>query len=104
MARALGISQQAASKAVGELVALGYVALSIDESDRRRKTATLTRRGQQAVRQSRSARAEFDQRLRCALGEARFAVTLDALYRAMEELDLEGAVQNRMVRPPAEQS
>ena len=104
MARALGISQQAASKAVGELVALGYVALATDESDRRRKTATLTDRGHEAVRRSRRARATLDRRLRRAVGEAQFAVALDALHRAVDELDLAAAVQTRTVRPPTEQS
>jgi len=104
MARALGISQQAASKAVGELVAHGYVALATDESDRRRKTATLTERGHEAVRRSRSARAAVDRRLRSAVGQEPFAIALDALHRAMEELDLTSAVRTRTVRPPADQS
>ena len=104
MARALGISQQAASKAVGELETLGYVALARDESDRRRKTATLTERGHEAVRGSRLARAALDQRVRSAVGETHFAIALDALHRAMEELDLAVAVQTRTLRPPAEQS
>jgi DNA-binding MarR family transcriptional regulator len=102
MARALGVSQQAASKAVGELVGLGYVALSTDNSDRRRKTASLTGRGREAVRRSRLARAALDRRLRGAIGEAPFATALDALHRAMEELDLATAVRTRTVRPSTE--
>jgi DNA-binding MarR family transcriptional regulator len=104
MANALGITQQAASKAVGELVDLGYVVLSADATDRRRKQAELTDRGRQAVTVARTARAELDDRLRAVVGERRFATTLGVLDEAMTELGLAEAVQARRVRPPADGS
>jgi DNA-binding MarR family transcriptional regulator len=104
MAQDLGISQQAASKAVGELVQLGYVSLTIDEADRRRRTATLTERGQQAVALSRTARRELDGRLRRSVGEPSFTDALHVVHRLMAELGLDAAVEARKVRPPAEVS
>jgi hypothetical protein len=89
MAQDLGISQQAAAKAVGELV-------------RRRRTATLTERGQQVVALSRSVRRELDGRLRRSVGEPSFADALHVVHRLMAELGLDAAVEARMVRPPAE--
>ncbi len=104
MARALGISQQAASKAVGELVDLGYVALTTDDTDRRRKAATLTDRGRRAIELTRAARAEVDGRVRSAVGDDRFATALGVLHQAMSELGLDEAVAARRVQPPSEQS
>lgn len=104
MAHALGISQQAASKAVRELVDLGYVELASDESDRRRKTAALTDRGHRAVAVARTTRAELDARVRAAVGERRFETALVVLQEAMTELGLDEAVRSRRVGPPPESS
>jgi DNA-binding MarR family transcriptional regulator len=104
MAQALGISQQAASKAVRELVDLGYVELTTDAADRRRKAAALTDRGHRAVAVSRTARAELDARVRAAVGEERFETALGVLHDAMAELGLDEAIRARRVRPPAETS
>jgi DNA-binding MarR family transcriptional regulator len=104
MAHALGITQQAASKAVRELVDLGYVVLAADETDRRRKQAELTDKGREAVALARTARAELDARLRAVVGERRFATALGVLDQAMTELGLEEAVRARRVPPPADSS
>jgi len=104
MADALGISQQAASKAVRELVDLGYVAFGVDDTDRRRKVAALTERGREVVALARAARADLDDRLRAAVGDRRFAGALDVLHTALTELGLDEAVRTRRVRPPAEAS
>jgi DNA-binding MarR family transcriptional regulator len=104
MAQALGISQQAASKAVRELVDLGYVAFTADAADRRRKVAVLTDRGQRAVAVARTARADLDERVREAVGSTRFDAALSALHEAMTALGLDEAVRARRVRPPAERS
>lgn len=104
MAQALGITQQAASKAVRELVDLGYLALTADAHDRRRKRAELTDRGYQAVAVARTARAELEARMRAAVGERRFSTTLGVLEDVMSELGLGDAVRARRVRPPAESS
>ena len=104
MAQALGISQQAASKAVRELVELGYVAFMPDAADRRRKAAQLTDRGHRVVAVARTARAELDGRVREVVGGARFESALAVLHEAMSELGLDEAVRARRVRPPAEES
>jgi DNA-binding MarR family transcriptional regulator len=104
MSEVLGISQQAASKAVRELVELGYVSFGVDDADRRRKVARLTERGREAVALARAARADLDDRLRAAVGERRFAAALDVLHAGLGELGLDEAVRTRRVRPPAETS
>jgi DNA-binding MarR family transcriptional regulator len=104
MAQALGISQQGASKAVRELVDLGYVAFTTDESDRRRKAAVLTERGRRAAAVSRTARTELDARVRTAVGQRRFESALGVLHEAMTELGLDEAVRARRVRPPTQTS
>ena len=104
MAQALGISQQAASKAVRELVERGYVAFTSDATDRRRKAAALTDRGHRVVSISRTSRAELDARVRAAVGDARFDTALEVLHEAMTAFGLGEAVRARRVRPPAESS
>ena len=56
IAAALGISQQAVSKAAGEMVRLGYARVRPDPADRRRRALELTDRGRQAVEIGRRAR------------------------------------------------
>lgn len=104
MADVLGISQQAASKAVRELVGLGYVSFGVDAVDRRRKVARLTERGREVVALTRAARADLDDRLRAAVGARRFAGALDVLHDALSELGLDEPVRTRTVHPPAETS
>ena len=104
MADALRISQQAASKAVRELVDLGYVSLGVDDADRRRKVAGLTERGREVVALARAARADLDDRLRAAVGDRRFVGALDVLHAALTELGLDEPVRTRTVRPPADTS
>lgn len=104
MADALGISQQAASKAVRELVGLGYVSFGADDADRRRKVARLTERGRAVVTLARAARADLDGRLRAAVGEQRFVDALEVLHSALTELGLDEPIRTRRVRPPAETS
>lgn len=43
--RSLGVSKQAAAKTIDRLVSLGYVQISADPTDARRKVVTATRRG-----------------------------------------------------------
>jgi DNA-binding MarR family transcriptional regulator len=104
MARSLGISQQAASKAVRELVDLGYAEFTTDDTDRRRKATTLTDRGREAIELTRATRAEVHERVRRAVGADRFETALGVLAEAMSLLGLDEAVRARQVRPPATQS
>ena len=100
MAEALGISQQAVSKTLKELLSLGIVEPVTDPADRRRRPVQLTERGRRAVETARAARADLDQRLRAHLGDRQFAQTLTALTTALDALDLGDRVRRRAARPP----
>lgn len=101
VAQELGITQQAVSKAVKELVTLGHVELVADGDDRRRRPARLTPQGMNAVETARAARRSIDDRIRSAVGEAAFAETMATLHTAMEVLGISEAVTRRTVPPPS---
>lgn len=96
----LGITQQAVSKAIQELVGLGHVALVADPADRRRRPAQLTERGRAAVEAARTARHEIDDLLRAAWGDREFDRMLRSLTTALNALGLTEQVARRAVRPP----
>jgi DNA-binding MarR family transcriptional regulator len=95
----LGVSQQAVSKAVNELIRLGHVETIADPADRRRRPVQLTVRGRDAVATARAARAGIDDRLREELGDERFDAVRAGLLAALEALDLGDAVRRRAVSP-----
>ena len=100
VAEELGVSQQAVSKAVKELVALGHVEVVTDPTDGRRRPVRLTGRGQQAVATARAARREIDGRIRAILGDEAFASTCAALQSALDAWDRGDRVRRRAARPP----
>lgn len=100
VAHELGVSQQAVSKAVNELVALGHVEAVRDPVDRRRRPVQLTARGRRAVDAARAARAEVDARIRAALGDEEFDRTTAALTVAIDALGMTESVRRRAVPPP----
>lgn len=101
IADALGITQQAVSKAIRELTDLGHVELVPDLADRRRRPVRLTATGRRAVRTARAARGEVDDRIRAVLGDEQFEETRRSLVLALEALGLADAVARRAVPPPA---
>ncbi|MFC4692335.1 MarR family winged helix-turn-helix transcriptional regulator [Geodermatophilus arenarius] len=96
----LGVSQQAVSKALGELAALGYVGPAGDADDRRRRPVALTQAGRRVVRVARETRADVDARVRAAVGDERFEACRDVLLDALDVLGLGEQVRRRAVRPP----
>ena len=98
----LGVTQQAMSKAVKELVALGIVEFVPHASDKRSRPVRLTESGRQAVETSRKTRRAIDQRIRGALGDQHFDQALEALTTIIEALGLDSAVRRRMVPPPTQ--
>lgn len=100
IADALGITQQAVSKAIRELTDLGHVTPVPDPADRRRRPVGLTAKGRRAVRTARAARGEIDDRIRAALGTERFEETRQALVLALDALGLAESVARRSVPPP----
>jgi DNA-binding MarR family transcriptional regulator len=100
IARDVGVSQQAVSKALKELLDLGYVAPVADADDRRRRPMALTARGRRAVEVGRRARAGIDERLRGAVGPERFEDARSVLLAGLDVLELRDRVRRRSIRPP----
>lgn len=100
MARALGVTQQAVSKQVLELVDLGLVESAGASADGRAREVRLSKRGKACVAASRRARARVTARLTKALGRKAFDELQRALTKALEALGGLEAVQRRRVRPP----
>ncbi|GLY17106.1 hypothetical protein Kisp01_41210 [Kineosporia sp. NBRC 101677] len=100
IAEELGITQQAVSKVLKELAALGHVEPAVDPANRRRRPVALTATGRNAVEATRRTRAEIDARLREALTPEGFDTTMAALNVALETLGLGERVRRRTVQPP----
>ena len=101
MARTLGVTQQAMSKTVRELVALGYVVETRDPADARRRPVALTATGQEVVDVSRDARRSLEERVRSTVGEERAEVAAEVLAAMLDLLGLSEPVSRRAVPPPA---
>lgn len=98
LAQLLGVSQQAASKVVGELVELGYLAMTV-AGDRRARVVSLSAKGKAAVAATRKTRARIEAKLAHHGGELARAKKL--LAAVLEELGGGDAVRGRRVREPA---
>ncbi|MDQ2697576.1 MAG: MarR family transcriptional regulator [Actinomycetota bacterium] len=99
LSRALGVSQQAASKAIAELETLGYVERRGDTSDRRVTRLALTDAGAEAVAVARRARADLERAVADRVGAADLAAAHRVLTALLMQVDGEKAVRNRSVRP-----
>ncbi len=100
MAADLGITQQAVSKTVKELVRLGLAAQNVDGTDSRRRPVSLTVRGQAMVERTRAVRAGLLERLTATVAADDLAAaerTLDALAA---ELGLTDRLRTRTVPAP----
>jgi len=100
MAEELGVTQQAVSKVVTELVSLGHLEFVPDLADRRRRPVQLTAEGKLAVERARKTRHALDSRLREALGQRDFDRTMNALRVALDVLGLAERVERRAAQPP----
>jgi DNA-binding MarR family transcriptional regulator len=99
LAKRMEVTQQAASKAVNELVNLGVLE-SVTAKDRRAKRIRLSRRGWECVRLTRHVRAGFDKRLMAAVGKTTYGRTKAALNDCLEELGGLERILHRRVRAP----
>jgi DNA-binding MarR family transcriptional regulator len=99
LARRMGVSQQAASKAAAELERLGYVERVVDPADARVRRLALSERGRDAVAAGREARAEIAAELEAALGPRRAKALRAALLDALEHAGGVEAVRARRVPP-----
>jgi DNA-binding MarR family transcriptional regulator len=99
LADRMEVTQQAASKAVAELAALGIVEIAAGR-DRRAKIVRLSPEGVRIVQSGRHARLEIDRQLVKALGKTPYAATKTALLRCLEELGGIERIQTRRIRQP----
>jgi DNA-binding MarR family transcriptional regulator len=90
LARRMGVTQQAASKAAAELERLGYVERVRDAADARVRRLALSERGRAAVAAGRAARAEVAAGLEERLGPRRAKALRAGL---LDTLELAGGVE-----------
>lgn len=102
LAELLGVTQQAASKAVVELEELGYVERQVDDADMRVRRVTLTRRGLAVVESARSARAALEARLIEAAGKYTVEKAREALIALLQLSGGLDAVAERKAKPPSD--
>ena len=100
LAERLGVTQQAASKAVADLERRGYVRREADPGDRRARQVALTERGDAAIAAGRRHRAAVGAELADRLGAERVEAARTALLEALEAYGGAAAVRGRRVRPP----
>jgi DNA-binding MarR family transcriptional regulator len=101
LAARMGVSQQAASKAVADLERRGYLRRESDAADGRTRRAALTARGEAAVDAGRRHRGAIEAELVERLGPRRVEDARRTLVDVVEALGGAGAVRGRRVRPPA---
>ena len=99
LARRMGVSQQAASKAAAELERLGYLERVTDPADARVRRLALSTRGRAALAAGRTARAEIAAELEDALGPRRTATLRRTLLDALAAAGGLDAVRARRVPP-----
>lgn len=102
--KAVGVSQQAVSKIVHELVALGYVESSTDPSDRRRHPLVLTARGRIAVATAREGRMTLHDEVIEQVTSRDLAAARRVLSQLAAQLGLDEEVARRSVPAPAERT
>jgi DNA-binding MarR family transcriptional regulator len=100
MAADLGVSQQAVSKTVKELVRLGFVTQTIDDGDSRRRPVSLTDRGRAAVDRARLIRADIERRLADAVDPADLAAARSVIEALLDQFELTEHVARRTVPAP----
>ena len=99
LAERLGVTQQAASKAVADLERRGYVRRDADPSDGRARRVALTERGDAAIEAGRRHRAAVEVELAERLGPRRVEAARRTLVDALEAFGGAAAVRGRRVRP-----
>ena len=101
LAKHLEMTQQGASKAVAELVELGFVVdAPADGADARVRRVQLSARGRAAVATTRAERARLDKQMRKAHGDRAVDAARKLLAALLEERGGAEAVRARRVKPP----
>lgn len=100
LAQRMGVTQQAASKAVLDLQRRGYVTRRPDPDDGRSTLVALDTRGRAVVEATRRHRSAVDAEVASALGPQRAASARRLLLEIVALLGAEPALRSRRVRPP----
>jgi len=100
LARRMGVTQQAASKAVADMTRRGLLARHRSSDDARITLLELTDHARAAVEAARTHRAALDAALAAELGADRVAQARAVLTDILGRLDADQAIRNRRVRPP----
>lgn len=100
LATRMRVTQQAASKAIAELVALGYVTRQPDPRDARVRWLQLSSRGRAAVAHARRTRAALQKKLAEKVGARQVAAARRCLWGALELLGAAAAVRSRSLPIP----
>lgn len=90
LAAKLGVSKQAVSKLVGELVAQGVVELLPDPADARARLVRFTAHGVTAIHQGMSVFREVERELAAVVGEDRMRRLGDDLHALLDALEGRG--------------
>jgi DNA-binding MarR family transcriptional regulator len=93
------VTQQAASKVVAEMEAMGILEVA-PTKDRRAKRIRLSRRAWRAVRLGRLARQRIEKQLIKATGEESYETAKSILVECLQTLGGVERIQSRRVRPP----
>ena len=99
LADRMEVTQQAASKAVAELAALGIVEL-LPAPDRRAKVVRLSAEGVRVVQSGRQARLEIDVQLVNAIGKKQYTAAKAALLTCLQTLGGIEPIRTRRIRQP----
>jgi DNA-binding MarR family transcriptional regulator len=99
LARRMGVTQQAASKTIAEMVHLGILEATT-AADRRAKMIQISARGWDSIHFSRRARAQIDRRLTKAVGIEDYRRVRDCLVACLAELGGVQRVRSRRVPQP----
>lgn len=94
------VTQQAASKAVAELIALGALE-AVPGHDRRERRVRLSQRGWEAVKTARKHRRQIDGRIERAVGTIRYEAARSTLIECLEALGGTKRIRSRRVRMPS---
>ena len=100
LARRMGVTQQAASKAVAELLRLGAIE-AIGGTDRRSKRIRLSSEGWRCVELARKVRRQIERRLGKTVGSRKYGEAKGILLECLGELGGLERIRSRRIRPPA---
>lgn len=100
LAERMGVTQQAASKAVADLERRGLLQRAPDPDDARTKLLHLTEHAHHAVEATRARRAELQDELETEFGAARVEDARALLAAVIGRFGGDDAIRARRVRPP----